>query len=395
MKKYMILAAVAALTVASCAKVETTTYTQDDDLTIGFSSYSPRNIVKAGDTYTETGSLPDASKLGVYGYSTQAGAHFTGGEKPEFITNGEVSFTGSCTSPTGATEKRYWPKDLSNLLSFYAYYPYNSAIITDKPVATTTGLGSFHVAQTGDVTTMVDFMISKVQNDMYYWDGTNVSTNGYGRKSTTNGTTKGIVPLTLNHMMSNVNFYFKTNLTDADITVKVKEASISGVLSQGVFTPTYTAPTVAGEPGTTTFTTAQVTSTEYANPVVIPIGSVEQVNSTDTDKDYITLNTTAKINFANVAAETTKNNFLFVPQTLTTSVVVTIKYDLTQGGSTTENTVVVPIKGTANDNNNAIVAWDYNTKYKYIFTIGLQEIMFTGEAATWEEYSSDANITVM
>ena len=152
---------------------------------------------------------------------------------------------------------------------------------------------------------------------------------------------------------------------------------------------------MAGELGTTTFETAQVTSTEYANPVVIPIGSVEQVNSTDTDKDYITLNTTAKINFANVAAETTKNNFLFVPQTLTTSVVVTIKYDLTQGGSTTENTVVVPIKGTANDNNNAIVAWDYNTKYKYIFTIGLQEIMFTGEAATWEEYSSDANITVM
>ena len=399
MKKYMIIAAAAVLALSACSKVQNYTMTEYEDLSLGFSTYSPRNITKAGSTYTETAALPTGTttaptRIGVYGYSTDANAHFLGTEKPEFITNGEVSFTGSCSSPTGATEQRYWPKDLSNLLTFYAYYPYGNTAIQDMPTASTNGLGSFHMTQTGDVTTMIDFMISNVQNDMYFWDGTNTSTNLYGRKSEDNGSTKGIVPLSLNHMMANVNFFFKTNLTDADITVKVKEASIAGVLSQGVFTPSYTVPSTAGAQGSTSFTTAEVATSAYGAAVVIPIGSVEQVNSVDTDKAYITLNTTAKINYADVDGTTTKNNFLFIPQTLTGNVKVTIKYDLTQGGSTTENTVVVPIMGSANDANNSIVKWEYNHKYNYNFTIGLHEIMFTSAALAWED-GGNGNITVL
>ena len=390
MKKYMILAAVAALTLAACAKVETSVVDVDGDVPVGFSTYSPKSLSKAGATYTNTNALPTGSSIGVYGYSTESDAHFLGTENPAFITNGEVAFSAASSSPTGATDKRYWPKDLKNLLTFYAYYPYNNAAVVGKPLATATGLGAFNVTQTGDVTTMVDFMISDVENDMYFWDGTNASTNGYGRKSTITGTTKGIVPLSLHHMMSNVNFYFKTNITDDDITITVKEASIAGVLSQGVFTPSYTVPTVAGERGETTFGTAAVTESAYASAVVIPIRSV--VN--DADVNSITLNTTAKINYADVAETTAKNNFLFVPQTLTTTVKVTIKYDLTQGGSTTTNTVVVPIMGDTNDENNPIVKWEYNRKYNYIFTIGLQEILFTGAATNWTD-GATGSLTAM
>jgi len=395
MKKYLFLAASAALILAACAKIETdeNLYVVDENVPIGFSSYSPRSLTKAGATYTETAALPSASKIGVYGYSPAAAdnAHFLGTESPAFIANGEVAFSAASNVPKGTTVTRYWPKDLKNLLTFYGYYPFDNAVITSKPTASTAGLGSFAVTQTGDVTTMVDFMISDVQNDMYYWDGTNASSNTYGRKSTidTESSTYGIVPLTLHHMMSNVNFYFKTNITTEGVKIQVKSASIAGVLSQGTFTPDYTVPTTAGNQGATNFTAAATASTAYASAVTIPIGSVVS----EANKDFIELTTTAAINYTNAAAEKTKNNFLFIPQTLTDDVKVTITYDLTQGGATTENTVEVKIKGVANDANNAITAWAYNTKYDYIFTIGLHEILFTGAATDWTD-GGDGFITV-
>ena len=408
MKRYLILAALAALTLASCAKIETSTVrpAMDEEIPIGFSTYSPRSITKAGDTFTNTTALPNAKKIGVFGYSTASDAHFTAdGEVPTFITNGEVSFAAESSTPTGATVKRYWPKDLKNLLSFYGYYPYQSAVstttgITSMPTATTAasaanGLGSFAFTQTADVTTMVDFMISKVQNDMYYWDGENTSTNTYGRKSTTTGTTTGIVPLTLTHMLSNVNFLFKTNITDDGIEIKVKEAYISGVLSKGTFKVGYTAPTTPGEEGVTAFTTAAVAGSAYTDPFEIPIGSAYKAptDSQVENHDDIILGLAAAMNYVDKDLNITKNNFLFIPQTVGDNVKVKIIYDLKQGNTTTENTVEVKIKGVANDANNPIVEWKYNHRYNYIFTIGLHEILFTGAATTWTDGGS-ANITV-
>ena len=401
MKKYMIFAAVAALTLASCAKVETISNTMEEETPIGFSNYTPRSITKAGSTYTSTADLPDNAVMGVYGYSTASGARFQGTENPTFITNGMVDFGSSLgNSPTTTSgEKKYWPKDIRNLLTFYAYYPYaadNTGVITEKPTSTTSGLGNFHVAQTADVTTMVDFMISDVQNDMYYWDGTNVSSNSYGQKSTTSGSTYGIVPLQLRHMLSNVNFYFKTNITETNTYIKIKEASIAGIKSQAAVALSYTAPTTAGDQGSTDFEVSAVTSSEYASAITIPIAStIDTDNNTepDTDVNYIKLTTTAAINYVDLAGTITKNNFLFVPQTLTNDAKVTIKYDLIQGETSTENVVEVKIKGTANDANNAIVKWEYNNKYNYIFTIGLHEIYFTGDPVAWTN-GDDANITV-
>ena len=417
MKKYMILAAVAALTLASCAKIETNTRTVwDEDVPIGFSTYSPRSITKAGDTFTNTSALPSAKTIGVFAYSTpvtstDANAHLTAdGEVPNFITNGAVSFANASSTPTGTAVKRYWPKDLKNLLSFYGYYPYQETLstttgITSMPTATTAasaadGLGSFGFTQTDDVTTMIDFMISSVQNDMYYWNGDTenpdaVSANSFGRKSTITGTTYGIVPLTLTHMMSNVNFWFKTNITDEGIEIKVKEASISNVLSKGTFKVGYAVPTTAGNQGTTTFTPAAVAASAYADAFVIPIGSAYKgANETQVENhDDIILSTTAAINYVDKDVNITKNNFLFVPQPVGDNVKVKIVYDLKQGNTTTENTVEVKIKGVANDENNPIVEWKYNHKYNYIFTIGLHEILFTGAATTWTD-GGTGNITV-
>ena len=402
MKKYMILAAVAALTLASCAKVETTTTrTMDEEIPIGFSNYTPRSITKAGGSFTNTATLPDGAVIGVYGYSTDFNDYFRGvaEEHPAFITNGKVEFgTSGGDSPTATTgEKHYWPKDIRNLLTFYAYYPWVSAansVITVLPSATSEGLGTFQVTQTADVTTMVDFMISDVENDMYYWDGTNASTNDHGRKSTIASTTYGIVPLQLRHMMSNVNFYFKTNDSEGS-TITVKSATITGIKSRGTFTPSYTVPTTAGNKGTTTFDARGVESSEYTAALVIPIGSKydADLNNVEENHNDIVLSETAAINYVDVEGTTAKNNFLFVPQELTDDAVVTITYDLKQGTTTTENVAEVKIKGALNNAQNPIVEWVYNNKYNYTFTIGLHEIYFTSQPVAWEDGQA-GNITV-
>ena len=69
MKKYFFLAAVAALTLASCAKVET--YKVSEDTAISFGVYTGRSLTQAdGANYASAGTLVNNAQFGVYGWYT-------------------------------------------------------------------------------------------------------------------------------------------------------------------------------------------------------------------------------------------------------------------------------------------------------------------------------------
>lgn len=373
MKKIFLFAATAALVLfTGCAKHEDFTPVNDTAKAIGFTNYAPRSITKAGSTLVNSGALPSGSTIGVFGYST-ATANFPStttapnpAVTPTFMTNLPVAYS-STTSAT-ATETnpvRYWPKTITNLLSFFAYYPYNSTAITSKPDANTNALGAFDFTQTGDVTTMVDFMISDVANDYYYESGS--ATNSNGQKTTT-----GTVPLTLHHMLSKVNFKFaKGSGLGNDVEIKVTSATIAGVLATGSITPQYTASETPGQAGSTAFANTWATAnTAYASAVSIPIASE--------DGNYLILSETAALNSNSASA----NNFLFVPQSLGNAVIVTINYDLTQNNVVTHNTSTVQL------NTGTTTAWNRNANIVYTFTIGLQPIKFTATVTGWDNETS-------
>lgn len=375
MKKSIFFAAIAALLfVTGCAKVDDYAPVNDSLQAIGFTNYAPRSLSKANSTLVDSGALPAGSKIGVYGYSTEetnfpstsASPTFT----PTFMTNLPVEYT----STTSATAKptnpvRYWPKTTTNLLSFIAYYPYNNAAITSKPTESTNAIGDFVFTQTGDVTTMVDFMVSNVAND-YYYDATSAS-NSKGQRSS-----DGSVPFTLNHMLTKVNFKFAKSTGLDDVEIKVTSASIAGVKSTNTLTPKYTAGT-AGSAGTTAFDWGTA-NTPYSSAVTIPINSV--YGATPADHTDLILTTTATINSTKQDESITGQNFLFIPQTLADDVIVTIAYDITQNGNVTHNTSTVQLNtGTGNP-----TAWARNNNIVYTFTIGLQPITFKATVQSWD-----------
>ena len=376
----MILAVTTALLFATgCAKVEDTSPVNDSLQAIGFTNYAPRSLTKAGPTLVNSGALPSGSTIGVYGYSTQDvnfPATSTSPElKPTFMTNLPVAYTETTSATaTATTPVRYWPKTTTNLLTFIAYYPYsadNTGAITSKPTASTNAIGSFEFTQAGVVTDMVDFMVSDVAND-YYYDASSAS-NSNGQRSS-----DGSVPFTLRHMLSKVNFKFAKadGLDGAEI--KVTYASIAGVLSKGTLTPTYIAPESAGSPGTTKFGSNNwdaSANTAYASAVTIPI--------TSASGDYLILSTTPTLN----STTATNQNFLFVPQTLANTVVVTIAYDITQNENvTTHNTATVQLNQGAGHPS----AWNRNDNIVYTFTIGLTPITFKATVQGWADESTGA-----
>ncbi len=380
MKKTILLAAAAALTLASCGKNEVFVPVQED-IPVGFSNYAPRAISKANGSAVDSGALPTGSQIGVFGYSTETDnleSSFT--TKPIFMTDAKVDYGNNTSSTATATDPvRYWPKTITNLLSFFAYYPRESAqgqspSITGIPTADTQGMGTFTFTQAGTVEAMEDFMISSVANDQYYWkDGE--PTNGNGVKAT-----NGVVPLTFNHMLTKVNFKFRTAADYGnDIKITVKSAKIAKeTLSKVVITPSFTKGT-PGHLGTTDFKDNNSASTPYAADIVIPFSEGDNTVDPAIPAGQI-LTTDAKLNNGTVGAQT---DFLFVPQTLEDDVKVTITYILNQNGTETENTVSVQLNQVKKNENDYITKWHINEFVTYIFSIGLKEIKFTGNAVNW------------
>ncbi|MCR5758990.1 MAG: fimbrillin family protein [Bacteroidales bacterium] len=377
MKKTILFAAAAALILASCGKNEVFVPVQED-IPVGFSNYAPRAISKANGSLVNSGALPTGSQIGVFGYSTETDnlkSNFT--TKPIFMTDAKVDY-GSNTSATATATNpvRYWPKTITNLLSFYAYYPRESARIEGKPTASTEGMGTFTFTQAGTVADMEDFMISNVANDQYYWKDAEPAepTNDKGVKAV-----NGVVPLVFNHMLTKVNFKFRTvSNYGNDIKITVKSAKIAKeTLSKVVITPSYTAG-AAGALGTTAF--AYSSNTAYGADIVIPFSEGDNTVDPAIPAGQI-LTTDAELNNGTAVTQT---DFLFVPQTISNDVKVTITYDIDQNGSVTENTATVQLNKVKNGSDAFITEWGINDFVTYIFSIGLKEIKFTGTATNWD-----------
>ena len=372
MKKVMILAASAAILLAGCAKTEVTDFRADENMPIAFSNYAPRALSKADASLVNSGSLPDGSKIGIYGYSTPGANLATSfSTKPEFITDGSVNYSGTTSATATASDPvRYWPKTNTNLLSFFAYYPKESTKITGKPTATTEGMGTFTFTQAGAVADMEDFMISNVANDQYYF-ATGETENASGVKAT-----NGVVPLVFNHMLTKVNFKFRTvaNYSTNGVTITVNSATIAKeTLSKTVITPAYTAG-AAGSLGTTAFSYSS--STAYGADIAIPFAAAGQA-----------LNMTAALNNG---TDKTQTDFLFVPQSLSDDVKVTINYTISQGGTDTVNTATVQLNQVKNSSDVAITEWHINDFVTYTFNIGLKEILFTANVTDWTSVNAAA-----
>ena len=376
MKKYLIIAAAAALALASCAKVET--YKVSEDTPISFGVYSGRSLTKADtDNYASGATLVADADFDVYGWYTANGTSFTGANGTQFMDWYTVTYKDGGNVNNGGSKNeypdgyRYWPTGATpNYLSFYAYYPSNKGTITPP-----TGLGAFSFTAEDAAADQVDFMVADVVKDQTY--------------NNTNSTVDGEVHLTFHHMLTKVKFRFKTTADVADaaksqIKVYLKDARLSGIKNAGTLT--------SGFNGTATSTTWSAQSGNQSYEIFI-LGA-------DINNQLLTAD-------ADDAASADEDLFLMVPQAMvdkakTNPQALYLKWDIEDlvTGVTTENEATVYFKNDLKNGDDPTatgyaakeIDWAKNMFVTYTITIGPQPILFTAEAGTWDAETGFFNV---
>lgn len=378
MKKYLIIAAAAALTLASCAKVENFSKVTVGERAISFSNYAPKALVKADTTnYVESTTLIENADFDVWGWYTVNGTSFTGTTEPAYFGNPGTWYTvtyktggnadGSANVyPDGA---RYWPTGTTpDYLHFYAYYPSNAGSITAP-----SGLGAFTFTAEDAAADQVDFMIADVVKDQTYDEA-----NG---NPGTNSGTDGTVALKFRHQLAKIQVKFKTIpdiVKDLTTDIKVDSAKFGNINNTGTLTSSY----VPANDSTSTVWSAVSGTAAY--DIAVPAANLDSLAANSGKK--------------------ADDIFLLVPQQMTAPVrdtnptkdvlsdtgaqFIDIWWTVTTNGVATHNTKRVYLdecKTTDGGNVDADIDWEKNNFVTYIITIAPNQILFTGTANNWDD----------
>ena len=169
MKKIFTLAAIAALVLSACAKIETV-QTPEVDEPIAFTAYSGNALTKAGAYGEETTTALQTNGFGVFAYQTVG--DYTSSATPNFMYNTLVSGDSWTYSPI-----KYWPNQIqagdtdsqpatafaAHKVTFFAYAPRVAATASTGVVADTNeGI----IALTSNATAGDPKVTYKVTNDL-------------------------------------------------------------------------------------------------------------------------------------------------------------------------------------------------------------------------------------
>lgn len=236
MKKYFILAAAAAaLTLASCAKIENyeaKSVSVPEGMALAFSNYAPKALSRVGDTYINSTTLVAGKEFAVYAWQTDNASFLAAAPgTPNFMNPAVVTYNSDVTTGENNTYSpvRFWPAgDSPANLSFTAYYPYGGAGITAPTFSGNVGAYAF-TAQAA-AADMVDFCVADVVNDQVYGNTNKTSGDSY----------KGTVNLPFKHMLTKVQFKFKkaTGLGETTV-IELVDAELAGINNAGTLTATY------------------------------------------------------------------------------------------------------------------------------------------------------------
>ena len=383
MKKYFILAAAAALALASCAKFETYTENNDELIPIAFSNYAPKALSRVGDTYINSTTLVDGKQFAVYAWQTANAAFLAAAPgTPNFMNPAVVTYNSDVTTGEGNTYSpvRFWPAgDSPANLSFTAYYPYGGAGITAPTFSGNVGAYAF-TAQAA-AADMVDFCVADVVNDQVYGNTNKTSGDSY----------KGTVNLPFKHMLTKVQFKFKkaTGLGETTV-IELVDAELAGINNAGTLTATYAqnASPAVNALGTTSYawssqsgaagyeillnnedpeSGSEIVLTESASTVADAdiFLMVPQTIAADTQK----LNVTWNVKVYDTAAHATANGSEGLLSSTPNSAELSFFSDLKV--SDTDDTAASAIQ------------WNRNDFITYTITIGPKPIWFTATVDGW------------
>ncbi len=228
MKKFIILAASAALVLGACSKNEVNS--NETPMAVDFGTYVPKTITKAGSTaaITDDAAL-QAAGFGVFAYVTTGDY---GSSKPNMMYNQLVEYSGSSWtySPT-----KYWPNETGSTfaqstavqkVSFFAYAPH-------VPTATLTAIANPSAeagiyamsANTATTDPTISYRCSATAPVDLLWGVSSTDTDWSNVEGSTNELTAGLPIKNLVKPAANtkVKFLFKHALSKIVVNVETEQ----------------------------------------------------------------------------------------------------------------------------------------------------------------------------
>lgn len=248
MKKFMIIAASAAVVLSACAKIDMgTSKVNDIDEPVAFGAYARKAVVKAGQAGELTTDALKTSGFGVFAYQTTG--NYSTSATPNFMYNTKV-YGDSWTYDI----IKYWPNQIqagntdsqpatafqADKVSFFAYGPYvaHTSASTGAVADATSGI----TALTSNATAGDPKVSFKVSNDLskqvdLVWAVSNGATwTNVG--GTTNTPVSGMPYLNLQKPALNtaIHFYFKHALSQVKLqaVAAYNQAAAGGTAQDGV-----------------------------------------------------------------------------------------------------------------------------------------------------------------
>ena len=369
--KYILVATVALVAGASCAKVEVE---EGELIPVSFTTYRQRTETKADVSYVAPGGdFAAGAEIGVFAfYHNGNGAtdaswdaeQSAGNNIPDYMYNQSIIKQDDGTwlySPI-----KYWPNETGasatsqhiDKVSFWGHYPRNAAGLNLYAAGTTTaydnqtsGLPKVTFTQNEDPDQMIDLMFTDLQKDLYKNDAAN---HGH--------ITNGAVNLVFKHALALVEFQLAEG-TGAELNL----LELTHIKKSGTLDNPYTVPFVWSD-----------VSGEYTT-------HIEDLN----------------------VNETTLLRILAIPQTISADATFSLNYNITFESS--DPTHPEPIVYTGDsfsvklfDNTNAdptkrygVTAWEAGKHYIYKIAAGLDRIEFEEIVELSDDWSvGNNNISV-
>ena len=403
MKKILLftVAAATAMAFTGCSQSSELADTESNNTettqkAISFDTYLSKTT-RAGVAGAQNTETLKTNGFGVFAYYTGQNA-YAKTTTPNFMYNTKVSVP---TEPTGSTAftyspARYWPNNVGDKLSFFAYAPYVEVTAgTGLPADVKSGITALsNNAYTGAPTVTYKLADDKTQSVDLLWGAKMGTTNGVNTDLTR---TKDNVGFTFKHTLAKFggdNSCIKailatdddkafdkttTKVTISDITITSKDIATTGTLD--LTTGTWSGQNNDGK------MTLDIPATAISEAIAEPETADKEINKTVAE-GLVGLQPTT---YTNVLKENTAS-YYFIPGVKPTFYVTvtywvrTIDSSLSAGVTNVKQT----IKKTIQFPN----AFEANKKYNLILSIGLNTVKFSAEVSDWASDTEAVTTTV-
>ena len=384
-----ILTIIGLICLLACSSEETTR-TASQMRPIAFKDAYTVQPTRSSAAYSVEQGIGENQSIGVYAY-LHDNSTWSNAAVPNFMWNQQATCQEK-GSNFNYSPLKYWPNESSDKVSFIAYFPYTNTTIVEAdpanpvdlastastgltPLLTNsgTGLPTFNFTVKDDVNDQVDFLLSELLPNLPNGTSAVSPSNASDRSELT---VVDRVHILFHHMTSKVEFRIvaAAEVRDAIAHFRLNSLSVSHLYKDGKLTPTYSA-------GTTTYTwseqsTKHGTAPEHTFPLK------------------------------------TLTSYLFMPQTLSDDVKLSIDYDVTfkSDGTTYHYVGTTPVadqdytyhnestiqlntmKLTSTDT--PLTEWLPNHHYIYTIRLRANRIEFTGQVVEWGDYGNTEEIKI-